>query len=226
MILIARIADWSHVMGKLTNIEPRCLIIPGLGNSGARHWQSIWEDVRDDCHRVDLGAWHNPHRSHWVTKLDLAIAFQNQPVVLVAHSLGCLAVAWWVALAEPERKRQVVGALLVAPPDVERPGAHVALARFAPAPHSRFPFPAMVVASTDDRYSSIEESQRLARLWGADFHNAGASGHINADSFLGEWEEGQALLDGLIGGGRPQNQGRRSFPEGEAPRFKPTPRSH
>jgi hypothetical protein len=47
----------------------------------------------------------------------------GRPVVLVAHSLGCLAVAWW---AEYERLANglradlpVIGALLVAPPDVE-----------------------------------------------------------------------------------------------------------
>ena len=176
----------------------RCFIVPGLNNSGPRHWQSRWEAIRDDCVRVDLGAWSNPHRSHRVTKLDLAIAHADRPVVLVAHSLGCLAVAWWAALADQERLAQIAGALLVAPPDVEAPEAKDVVRRFAPAPRVEFPFRAMLVASRDDPCASIERSEVFARRWGAEFVDAGYLGHINSDSFLGDWPQGLSLLESLL----------------------------
>src|SRR3546814_15586112 len=77
---------------------PLCLIVPGLNNSGPSHWQTLWEQSRPDCERVDLGMWSRPHRNHWVTKLDQAIGRAPAPIVLVAHSLGCHAVAWWAEL--------------------------------------------------------------------------------------------------------------------------------
>jgi hypothetical protein len=38
----------------------------------------------------------------------------------------------------------------------------------------------------------------IAEAWGAEYHVIGAMGHINADSGLGDWPEGQAWLDELI----------------------------
>jgi predicted alpha/beta hydrolase family esterase len=180
--------------------EPICLVVPGLNNSGPRHWQTLWEQARPDCERVDLGSWSNPHRNHWVTKLDLAIAAEVRPIVLVAHSLGCLAVAWWAALTEPSEQAKVIGALLVAPPDVEDANAKPVVQRFAPAPRTTFRFPSIVVASSDDPYATLDRSRVFARRWGAEFVDAGPIGHINADSFLGEWPEGRRLLDHLLGG--------------------------
>jgi predicted alpha/beta hydrolase family esterase len=130
-------------------------------------------------------------------------------------------------LASADRRDQVAGALLVAPPDVERPDAHPILRRFAPAPRMTFPFPAIVAASTDDPYAAIARAHGCAARWGADFRDVGALGHINADSGLGEWPEGQAMLVEL--GAAPPNAaqrsashliaGRRRFP-GEAFRAK------
>ncbi|MES2496995.1 MAG: alpha/beta hydrolase [Pseudomonadota bacterium] len=69
---------------------PLCLVVPGLDNSGPDHWQSFWEDKRDNCRRVDLGCWSEPDRRIWTERLDAAVAMVEGPVVLVAHSLGCL----------------------------------------------------------------------------------------------------------------------------------------
>ena len=178
----------------------RCLIIPGLGNSTSRHWQTRWEFDRDDCRRVELGNWDNPSRSHWVTKLDLAIALQAEPVILVAHSLGCLTVAWWSVLAGTDRWPQVVGAMLVAPPDVEQESNKPGVKRFAPFPRCRLPFPTVVVASEDDPYCSITRARFMANRWGASFLNIGTKGHINADSHLGAWPVGQDILGRLKSG--------------------------
>lgn len=178
--------------------DPLILIIPGLNNSNEHHWQSRWEATLPDCERVDLGMWDDPHRNTWVNQINLAVHRAQRPVILVAHSLGCLAVAWWAEYEQPAQGNPVVGALLVAPPDVERDGVDARLARFAPAPGKRLPFPAFLAASENDPYCTLRVARGLATDWGATFAYAGSIGHINADSGIGDWEFGQLLLAQLL----------------------------
>lgn len=179
--------------------SPICLTVPGLGCSGPGHWQTIWETERDDCRRIDLGCWDAPLRSAWVSRIEQAVSAARSPVVLVAHSLGCHAVAWWARWAGDDASAIVRGALLVAPPDIDRAGVDRRLAGFAPAPSLPLPFPSIVVASSDDPYATIARSAGMAARWRASFIDAGDLGHINADSRLGAWRDGQAVLARLIG---------------------------
>lgn len=178
--------------------SPTILTVPGLNNSGPSHWQSLWERSRHDTVRVDLGMWDRPHRNAWVTKLDQAIRTARAPVVLVAHSLGCQAVAWWAELSGQPYGWPVAGALLVAPADVDRSDAPEELAGFAPAPASVLPFPSILVASRDDPWIDLGRARALAGQWGSHFVDIGCQGHINAASGIGDWAEGQGLLDRLI----------------------------
>lgn len=180
--------------------DPLVLLVPGLHNSGARHWQSLWERELPDCRRVDLGMWDNPHRNTWVNKLNLAIERAGRPVILVAHSLGCLAVAWWAEYERPSPPSPVAGALLVAPPDVDRPGIDPRVARFGAAPRRELPFPAFLAASRNDPWCSLRSATELARDWGCRFADAGAIGHINSDSDIGGWAFGKGLLRHLLRG--------------------------
>lgn len=177
---------------------PLCLIVPGLDNSGPDHWQSLWEDRRGDCRRVDLGCWEEPDRRIWTERLDAALAMTNGPIVLVAHSLGCLTISWWALDAAPERLARIAGALLVAPPDVDAAEAHPFVQRFAPAPVAPLPFRSVLVASRNDRHATIERLEALGRAWGSGFVDAGRIGHINAESRLGYWADGEALLEKII----------------------------
>lgn len=177
--------------------SPLCLTIPGLGNSGPDHWQSIWERDRRDCERVPLGCWDNPSRNVWVGRIDQAVRAAPCPVVLVAHSLGCLAVVWWVTMMGEATAGDVAGALLVAPPDVDRMDDG-RLVDFAPTPRALLPFPTVVVASRDDPWCGFDRSQDFAAGWGAEFVDAGDAGHLNAESDLGRWADGQALLGSLL----------------------------
>lgn len=178
--------------------QPLILTVPGLENSGPAHWQSLWEQQRGDCRRVELGMWDRPHRNTWVNQLNLAIHAADRPVVLAAHSLGCLAVAWWAALEQPQPGHRVVGALLVAPPEVDFFPLDERLTPFAPTPAGRLPFPSILVGSHNDPYMSLRTAKRLAAVWGSRFAGAGRCGHINADSGLGDWPFGQFLLNRLV----------------------------
>lgn len=177
--------------------EPLVLTVPGLNNSGPAHWQTLWEQQRGDCRRVELGMWDKPHRNTWVNKLNLAIRNANRPVVLAAHSLGCIAVAWWAHFEGREAASRVTGALLVAPPDVDFFPLDPRLETFAPTPGHELPFPSILVGSRNDPYMGFRTAQRLAKTWGSRFADAGASGHINADSQIGDWQFGQFLLGQL-----------------------------
>jgi len=193
-------------------LAPLILTVPGLNGSGPRHWQSLWEQEITDCARVDLGTWERPHRNAWVNSLNHAIGNAGRPVILVAHSLGCLAVAWWAAMERPAFGSSVVGALLVAPPEVDVAPVDERLSPFAPAPIQPLPFPSIVAASRDDPYVQIHRARRLALFWGAQFADAGSAGHINAESELGRWEFGLFLLSRLTGRERLTREGESPLP--------------
>lgn len=186
------------IFSPLDETSPIILTVPGLGGSGPSHWQTLWEQSRPDTHRVELGMWDSPHRNTWVTKLDQAIRRAQAPVVLAAHSLGCLAVAWWAELAGQPFGWPVAGALLVAPADVDRDDVRPELAAFHPTPTKPLPFPSIVVASSDDPWIAPEKARALAGGWGSYFVDAGPQGHLNAASGIGWWEEGQTLLDRVL----------------------------
>ena len=170
------------------------LLLPGYGDSGPEHWQSVWER-RFGYVRVEQDDWLEPAVDDWVRTLDRAVAVQPAPVVLVAHSLGCALAVRWANSASAER---VTAALLVAPADVESP-AHTPdeVRGFAPLPTERLPFPSVLVASEDDPFMRVERARWFAARWGSRFVNAGARGHLNAESGIGDWPVGHRLLEEL-----------------------------
>lgn len=203
----------AHAGSADTTRPPLVLTVPGIDNSGPDHWQTLWEQQRSDCQRVELGMWDRPHRNTWVNQLNLAIRQADRPVVLAAHSLGCLAVAWWAQLERPGAGHNVLGALLVAPPEVDFFPRDDRLAAFAPTPAETLPFPSILVASQNDPVMGYRTARRLAKTWGSNFADAGRVGHINAKSGLGEWPFGQFLLQQLL----------RRFVYSEVPRARTLP---
>lgn len=95
------------------------LIIPGLRDHVEEHWQTLLakeltaqsvpcvtvpplEQDKLSCHaRLDA--------------IDRALDSIDGPVIIVAHSAGCMMVAHWAL----RRARPILGALLAAPADVE-----------------------------------------------------------------------------------------------------------
>jgi predicted alpha/beta hydrolase family esterase len=175
------------------------LLLPGLDDSPPRHWQSHWEQL-SHCHRVALGDWSRPRLHDWVPALDRVVRESARPVVLAAHSLGCLAATWWASLCWVEAFRDKVrGALFVAPPDVDALDADPRIRDFRPLPRLRLPFRSIIVASRNDPHAPFARSERMAACWGSELVDAGEAGHLNADSGLYEWTQGLRLLAGLSG---------------------------
>ena len=93
-------------------IDADILIIPGLNNSGPEHWQSRWQEKLSTARRVFQDDWQQPSRLAWESSIKLAILDSSRPVVLIAHSLGVIAVLH----AAQSVSDKIAGAFLVAPP--------------------------------------------------------------------------------------------------------------
>ena len=171
------------------------LILPGWQGSGPQHWQTLWEAAHG-YQRVEQHDWTHPLRGDWIARLEDVVLSCDDPAVLVAHSLGCVLVAAWAA--HSRHADRVRAALLVAPADTERPEIREQLRHWAPIATQPLPFPSLVVASRNDPFCRFERAQFLAAAWGSRLVDQGEAGHINADSCLGDWPQGHALLSGLL----------------------------
>ncbi len=166
------------------------VVLPGIGGSGPAHWQTQWEQADARMQRFVPASWDEPELDDWIAALDCAVAQAPEPPVLIAHSLACLLVAHWSARST----LPVRGALLVAPPDPDEDAFPDEARGFANPPVSLLRFPSMLIASTDDPYGPIDYAQRRAGQWGCQFVEAGALGHINGASGLGNWAWGREQL--------------------------------
>jgi len=171
-----------------------CFVLPGLNNSGPRHWQTRWEELYGFT-RIQQADWDYPDKDDWIHTVNEVIApFPPQQVVLIGHSLACATIAHWA----DRYQRTIKGAFLVAPSDVEAPSYPPGTTGFAPMPLNTLPFPTIVVASSNDRYVHLERAKHFAWKWGSRFTSLGNLGHINADSGIGDWSQGYALLQTLF----------------------------
>lgn len=172
----------------------RYLILPGWQGSPDNHWQSHWQRSLPNSSRIEQRDWLNPRRDDWVETLDRQIASERTPAILIAHSLGCVTVAHWAAQADSEQLGKVLGVLLVAPADVERPGCPEPLLDFAPIPQENLGFPSLLVGSDNDAAASPTRAIEMARHWGSEPVILANAGHINTKSGHHLWEQGFAYL--------------------------------
>jgi uncharacterized protein len=167
--------------------EADILIIPGVRSSGPEHWQSLWEAKLPSSRRVVQDDWERPELAAWGGRIVEEVERAAGPVVLLAHSLGVLATVH----AAPFLAGKVKGAFLVAPPSQNILSIVEGIdPAFLTLPTDPLAFPAVLVASRNDKYSSFEESAALAKALGAKLVDAGYSGHINSESGYGPWPEG------------------------------------
>ncbi len=183
---------------------PTVLIVPGLRDAVELHWQTLLA--------ADLAARGRPVRTvppmgrtdldcaTRVTAIEREARSVEGPLILVAHSGGCVMVAHWAR----QTQRAVRGALLATPPDFERPMPQaypsvdaLRAGGWLPVPHMRLPFPSIVAASRDDPLAGFDRVATLAAAWGAELVDLGDVGHLNPASGFGAWPRAEAFIDAL-----------------------------
>jgi predicted alpha/beta hydrolase family esterase len=169
----------------------RVLIAPGLQNSGPEHWQSRWQRLFPAFERIEQDDWEAPHLARWSARVDEARqrarsggGGDQRPTLIVAHSFGSLATVHSVA----RDAAGIAGVLLVAPADPDKFNVAALL------PHRALPVPSIMIGSTNDPWMAAPRAELWAGRWHSRFINAGALGHINAESGLGDWPEGLKAL--------------------------------
>lgn len=179
----------------MKKFEAQNILIPGLRNSDAGHWQTDWErNYPKEFGRVNQSDWERPNKDAWVNRIELELEDCNyENLVLIGHSVGCATIVHW----QNEFAHHIKGALLVAPSDVDHPNFPSYITGFAPMPVRKLPVPSIVVASSDDHVVTIERAKHFATCWGSEFVIIQNAGHIETKSGFGKWEYGLELVQKL-----------------------------
>lgn len=182
---------------------PTVLIIPGLRDHVEAHWQSLLAASLPEARTVPPLGREDLDCARKVQAIESAVASIAGPVLIVAHSGGCIMVALW-ARASAQVGR-VHAALLATPPDFERPmpEGYPTLAAleeggWMPVPRTRLPFPSLVAISDNDPLGEPSRVQALAEDWGSQILRLGSVGHLNPASGYGPWPQAQDLIEQLI----------------------------
>ena len=180
---------------------PTVLIVPGLRDAVAQHWQTLLEarlrvEGRPVAAVPALGR-EDLDCTAKVSAIERTARSIEGPIVIVAHSGGCVMVAHWAR----QMTCAVQGALLAAPPDFDRPMPEgypsiEALRAWGwlPVPRARLPFRSIVAASRNDPLAEFERVARLALDWGSELVDLGAVGHLNPASGYGEWPQVEEFI--------------------------------
>ncbi len=172
------------------------VLVPGYGNSGPQHWQSFIEHNYQNVTRVQQQNWDKPERKQWLETLNKTIAAIDGKVLLVGHSCGAVAITQWAATYQSDK---IIGALLVAPADVDSETAIPEIRVQRPLSFSTLPFPSIVVCSDNDPYLSLERGLWFASQWGSEVITLANAGHIHTESGYGKWPQGVQLIEKLLG---------------------------
>ena len=176
------------------------LFVPGLRDYVAEHWQTLLAQCLPGSRTVPPLDHDKLSRQARVEALDQAVNAIDGPVVLVAHSAGCLMVAHWAR----QISRPIKGALLATPADIETPLPpgypkleDLQANGWLPLPRAPLPFPTILAASANDPLCRFERAAELARDWGSRFISLGEVGHLNPASGFGPWPGASLHIDAL-----------------------------
>jgi hypothetical protein len=184
--------------------EATVLIVPGLRDAVANHWQTLLQAQLAAAGRRVRGVPPMGRDTLAVAPRLDAIEREAQavegPLVIVAHSGGCVMVAHWAR----QTRREVRGALLAAPPEFDRPMpegyptlAQLDAGGWLPVPRERLPFRSIVVASRNDPLARFDGVAALAADWGSELVDEGLVGHLNPASGFGEWPRAHGFIASL-----------------------------
>lgn len=176
------------------------LIVPGLRDHVAEHWQTLLAAQLDRVQTVEPMGRENLDCAARVLALEKRARAIDGPLILVAHSGGVITVAHWAQ----RTRRQVRGALLATPPDFERPMpagyptvAELRAGGWLPVPKAPLPFPSFVAASRNDPLADYRRVVALATLWQSWLVDLGPVGHLNPAAGFGPWPRALSLIDEL-----------------------------
>lgn len=159
-------------------------IIPGFQGSGHDHWQTWVERQSANFVRIEQRNWNEPNIDEWAAQIENVLRHENMnDVILVAHSLGCHAVAQWAKRYNKTPR----AALLVAPPSVENVREKINQNLLSGNALQKLAFENLLVTSNNDPWIDVETAKVYAQKWGSSFLNIGNAGHINQLSGYGEW---------------------------------------
>lgn len=164
------------------------VIVPGLHNSDANHWQSLWQAQLPGSQRIAVDNWSVPDLDKWRNGIRRSLDAIKQPAVIIAHSFGTLASA---SLAF-EYADKIAALFLVAPADPDKFSVSDRL------PQSILPVETKIIASSNDPWMTDSKAAYWALQWGADFLRLKNVGHINSNSDLGIWPQGISELQQLL----------------------------
>ncbi|MEA3125418.1 MAG: serine hydrolase [Caballeronia sp.] len=169
---------------------PRLVTVPGLHGSEGAHWQTWLERQLPKSRRVEQDDWDAPQLDAWAQSVADTVTSVRGPVILAAHSFGCLAAAH--AIAQGLTGDAVAGVLFVAPAS---PDKFKFAGAFEPR---RLGVPSVLIASMTDPWMPFDQAMRLASQLGSAFVNLGDSGHINTAAGFGPWPRAKYFVDTLI----------------------------
>jgi predicted alpha/beta hydrolase family esterase len=177
----------------------RLVTVPGLHGSEGAHWQTWLERQYARSARVVQDDWDAPHLDTWANAVRALLANERGPVVIAAHSFGCLATAH--ALSKRDMVAEVAGVLFVAPASPDK-------FRFAGAFEARrLDVPSILVASETDPWMPFDRARQFAHDVGSAFVNLGDAGHINTAAGFGPWPRAKYFVDTLIHLAAPRHVG-------------------
>lgn len=181
-------------------MNPTVLIVPGLREHVAEHWQTLLAANLPRCRTVPPMGRANLDFAARIDALEREARAIDGPLILVAHSGGVLAVAHWAR----QSKRPVQGALLAAPADLETPMpagyptlSELRAGGWLPVPRDPLPFRSIVAASRNDPLAEFNRTAEFARAWGARLVDLGEVGHLNPASGFGPWPRADELIEDL-----------------------------
>ena len=179
---------------------PTVLIVPGLRDEVAQHWQTLLAPQLPRVLAVPPMGRDDLDCGKRVQAIEETARQADGPLIVVAHSGGCIMVAHWAHTT----KCRVQGALLAAPPDFETPMPEgypgidaLQAGGWLPVPRRTLPFRSIVGASRNDPLGSYFRVSALARDWGSELVDLGEVGHLNPASGFGPWPLAHAFIEQL-----------------------------
>lgn len=186
-----------------TQKKPTILIVPGLRDHVADHWQTHLETKLSTVRKVvSVPPLETDKLSceARVQAIERTMRTIDGPVIVVAHSGGVVMLVHWAQKYAAE----IQGALLAAPPDFATPMPAGYPTRevleandWLPMPRKVLPFRSIVAASTNDPLASLGIVEQMARDWHSELVNVGAVGHLNPASGFGVWPQAEQFIQML-----------------------------